>query len=61
MQKCRCWEDFQAGLHCLSGRVSGWMLPKHMMVMEKFKDEATVAQAITANAPVQGVCLLLIP
>jgi hypothetical protein len=36
-----------------------WMvLPWHMMTMEKFKDEGTVAQAIAANAPVRGIYLL---
>lgn len=40
------------------GAISWMVLPWHMMTMAKFKDEATVAQAIAANAPVHGVYLL---
>jgi hypothetical protein len=40
------------------GAISWMVLPWHMMALEKFKDEATVAQAIAANAPVHGVYLL---
>lgn len=40
------------------GSISWMVLPWHMMTFEKFKDEATVAQALTANAGVSGVYLL---
>src|SRR5437867_12484823 len=34
------------------------LLPRHLATMEKFKDEAKVAQALTANATKSGVYLL---
>jgi len=40
------------------GSISWMVLPWHMMTLEKFKDEATVAQALSANAVVSGVYLL---
>jgi len=40
------------------GSISWMVLPWHLMTLEKFKDEATVAQALSANAGVSGVYLL---
>jgi len=40
------------------GSISWMVLPWHLMTLEKFKDEATVAQALSANASVSGVYLL---
>lgn len=40
------------------GSISWMVLPWHMMTFEKFKDEATIAQALTANALRPGVYLL---
>lgn len=40
------------------GAISWMVLPWHLTTLEKFKDEGTVAQAISANAPVHGVYLL---
>src|SRR5438094_7933582 len=40
------------------GVVSWMLLPWHLATLEKFKDEANVAQALTANAPKSGVYLL---
>src|SRR3989442_1654297 len=40
------------------GVVSWMLLPWHLATLEKFKDEAKVAQALTANATKSGVYLL---
>jgi hypothetical protein len=40
------------------GVVSWMLLPWHLATLEKFKDEAKVAQALTANATTSGVYLL---
>lgn len=40
------------------GAVSWMVLPWHMMTFEKFKDEATVAQVLSANASSPGVYIL---
>lgn len=40
------------------GSISWVVLPWHIMTFEKFKDEAAVAQALTANALQPGVYLL---
>ncbi len=40
------------------GSISWMVLPWHMMTFEKFKDEATIAQALTANALRPGLHLL---
>ncbi|MGH7207064.1 MAG: hypothetical protein ACREI2_12745 [Nitrospiraceae bacterium] len=40
------------------GSISWMVLPWHMMTFEKFKDEATIAQALTANALRPGLYLL---
>src|SRR5207245_2758043 len=47
------------GLALFTWGVVSWMLlPWHLATLEKFKDEANVAQALTANAPKSGVYLL---
>ena len=40
------------------GSISWMLLPWHLMTLEKFMDEATVAKALLANAGVSGVYLL---
>src|SRR2546426_9475892 len=47
------------GLVLVAWGVVSWMLlPWHLATLEKFKDEAKVAQALTANATKSGVYLL---
>src|SRR2546428_13605020 len=47
------------GLLLFAWGVVPWMLlPWHLATLEKFKDEAKVAQALTANATKSGVYLL---
>src|SRR5947208_4178371 len=40
------------------GSISWMVLPWHLMTLEKFTNEATVAKALLANAGVSGVYLL---
>ncbi len=40
------------------GMISYMVLPWHTVVLNKFTDEATVAQALTANAPMSGMYIL---
>lgn len=42
------------------GSISWMVLPWHLMTLEKFKDEATVAQALSTNAGAVSVTDLLI-
>ena len=59
MQKSMIYGALLGGLALFVWGFVSWMvLPWHMTTLTKFKDEGTVAQAIAANASIQGIYLL---